>query len=790
MANSRPDYIAMPPGAYDSTSTPQQSPGLPSPRVQHVAGAFAPALSPLDVFAAQSRALAKQLEEQQRKGERSSRLPPLVVKDGLARKPQYFRAPSLERRSKSRERRNLDGSPTSPSRNKVDIEEPAFRPKSLYTTVSNADSIPDIPQEASTGRISQMQDEHTRPIDFGFASHLPEPGQATVQSQLQEQSPDFTYKLLQPAGDYFAGIPRSPSPEPISQAFPHVESVTRQENDNTKKSFDSLSQRSQKSELDRDVSTNMPITHHSHFSDAHALRPPNPPYARKTPSIRSVDSEDENAGGTPSPLWEHRKMSSSSGFSAPQSPVYSLNPARRSPSLASESSFSGHRPKKPSYNFSRPMSRAGRPSTDWPSRMSTADDAHITNEDGTHSMESSGILSAQDNIGYIDRPLTPGGSTHVYSTWSLPRGRLIARGEQSDASDVGMQSTESLNATAPSGILLPTPPRSLDLDRPTRSSLDIVSRPTAKPMSKLQNRHSLTSMKTTTSDSTIKASQNITKTTEEITAEEHLNKGIECHEKGSLNESTYHLRLAARQNNPTAMLLYALACRHGWGMRPNPSEGVAWLRKAMDCASIELANENLDGSRNQTKDIEGIKARKAQFALSMYELGVSHMNGWGVVQDKALALRCFEIASDWGDGDAMSEAGFCYAQGVGCKKDLKKAAHYYRSAEAKGVSMVGNSWYVAIPLVDAKQLILIGYTNPNTQTMTKQALLKTRIRMRTNLKTIGLVDLQSRTPRKKRKPEISRGRGHYLAGRSLKRSREANQSQEIPTAVMQLQTCL
>lgn len=46
----------------------------------------------------------------------------------------------------------------------------------------------------------------------------------------------------------------------------------------------------------------------------------------------------------------------------------------------------------------------------------------------------------------------------------------------------------------------------------------------------------------------------------------------------------------------------------------------------------------------------------------------------------------------WGDPDALSEAGFCYAHGVGCKKDLKKSARLYRAAEAKGVNMVGNSW--------------------------------------------------------------------------------------------------
>ena len=53
-------------------------------------------------------------------------------------------------------------------------------------------------------------------------------------------------------------------------------------------------------------------------------------------------------------------------------------------------------------------------------------------------------------------------------------------------------------------------------------------------------------------------------------------------------------------------------------------------------------------------------------------------------------LANFKI--EWGDPDALSEAGFCYANSVGCKKDLKKSAKFYRMAEAKGVNMVGNSW--------------------------------------------------------------------------------------------------
>ncbi|TID04910.1 Protein DSF2 [Colletotrichum higginsianum] len=206
-----------------------------------------------------------------------------------------------------------------------------------------------------------------------------------------------------------------------------------------------------------------------------------------------------------------------------------------------------------------------------------------------------------------------------------------------------------------------------------------------------------TAMSTATSDSnsTVRAPRSLASgapTASDMTPEEHLAKGIECHENGSVKESTYHLRHAAKGGNPTGMLLYALACRHGWGMRPNQREGVEWLRKAAECASLEIADDEDHVKEGKFVDAMERRTRKAQFALSIYELGVSHMNGWGIEQDKALALRCFEIAGSWGDVDALAEAGFCYAQGVGCKKNLKKAAGFYRQAEAKGMNMVGNSW--------------------------------------------------------------------------------------------------
>ncbi|KAF8469541.1 hypothetical protein BDZ91DRAFT_720436 [Kalaharituber pfeilii] len=174
-----------------------------------------------------------------------------------------------------------------------------------------------------------------------------------------------------------------------------------------------------------------------------------------------------------------------------------------------------------------------------------------------------------------------------------------------------------------------------------------------------------------------------------MTPEEHVTLGIECHENGSLQQSSYHLRIAANAGHPTGMLLYALSLRHGWGMKPNPQEAIVWLKKVMQVAGGAAGENDVHVGASDFFEKQG---RKAQFALSVYELGMCHLNGWGTEVDKAYALKCFKLAGKLGDADALSEAGYCYYHGVGTKKDLKKSAKYYRMAEAKGVNMVGNSW--------------------------------------------------------------------------------------------------
>lgn len=172
-----------------------------------------------------------------------------------------------------------------------------------------------------------------------------------------------------------------------------------------------------------------------------------------------------------------------------------------------------------------------------------------------------------------------------------------------------------------------------------------------------------------------------------ISPEDHVALGIKLHQQDELALSAYHFRLAAQGLHPTGMLMYALALRHGWGCSKSPQQAISWLQQAASAASGDLAI--LEGNE---KAVFEKKDARAQLALAMYELGASYANGWGVKENKKLALKSFEAAATWGDVDAMQEAGLYYAQGIGCKKDLHRAATFYRTAVTHGAPLTGLSW--------------------------------------------------------------------------------------------------
>ena len=669
----------------------------PLPRVQHFDGDVPPDLSPLDAIAAHSRRLAKELEETRKAGERRmSRLPPHVVTASInehqANRPHIFRSLSdqLENDAKSPDKEQLGNIP--------EVAQPKTRPMSSYPRISR------VPEG--------IQDEEEINV------HKPEECSAPM-------------LLKAEIGSDFLGPARSASPERLTRTESTIRTVTPEDHGVTRQ----LS------------TTSQPDLTFTLISPSTAL-------SKRTIQLKlhHESSDDDfassNAGST---FSQHRKLSSSSGMSVPLSPAPPITTAHsRSPSLYSNVSEREQPTARPNLNFSRPLSSASlnRSQMNSPSRQTSNSSQGPTsslmqNFDMPWTPTSFDETRSEVSEGHVSGP----SSSYTYGKFSLPRGRKVQRDSTifsglstphfewaepmfPGTPPLGPVSEQGLNTPSPqstrAGESFDTQTRrdrfdfSFDSDRELRvsgngapivTSVQIIRPPEDSTTSTMSAAtRSSTDSNTldvpimppssndiksisSRSESTIRPQTVRSKSTyQDLSPEDHVTKAIELHQDGDLKESTYHFRIAAKQAHPTGMLLYALACRHGWGMRSNQVEGIQWLRKAVDCAMLEVADDENATSDAPIKDVADKKAHRAQFALGIYELGVSHLNGWGVEQDKALALRCFEIAGNWGDVDALTEAGFCYTQGIGCKKDLRKAAKIYRMAGAKGASMVGNSW--------------------------------------------------------------------------------------------------
>lgn len=600
-------------------------------------------MSPLDAFAAQSRLLAKQLEESEsRTGRRMSRLPPLTVESPLIvqGRSEYFRSMSHD---SSSEQENVSPQqqqqPATGLGLTTEVETPAERPISVHPRMSRIPPTPDnsipLPSnpllDLARGRQLESLEE-----DEG------------LYGARREQSPGDLDSLSDRVAD-----PRSMGHD-TNACPPSPKNLTKTQS-----------------------------------NDSSGLFPPRSLFPKRSSSIMSAPPEMHDDTLSASFYSQPpRKLSSSSAFSA--SPMVHY---QRSPSISSDASVPLPRP---SFNFSRPMSRSGTPVMDMPSRQASSDSqpSFVFADDTAHTPVSMHSEAFQD----VDEG--KGAPSYIYAKFSLPRGKALQResvifqGNESMSSFRWDQPPPS-NQTQPKGTQAPpSPPTrpsssssryqdgangdsllahpsiersklsnemsandgqpSPDASRPSTGDRQFEDVPRGRTLTSPlhdqgRSRPPATPLSVSTSDSVStvrppKSAHSHAPTAAEMSTEEHLSKGIKCHEEGSVKESTYHLRLAARGGDPTGMLLYALACRHGWGMRPNQREGVEWLRKAADVVSAEIADDEDQVKEGKVVDFMDRKTRKAQFALSIYELGVSHMNGWGIEQDKALALRCFEIA--------------------------------------------------------------------------------------------------------------------------------------------------
>jgi TPR repeat protein len=474
---------------------------------------------------------------------------------------------------------------------------------------------------------------------------------------------------------------------------------------------------------------------------------PSPGYMGNT-TIRPVMGSGSEQHSTHPVLERHMEAMNLINKPQPQFNPNQSHHTGRSPSLASEASLSST-PGRPFSNYSRPISRQSRPSLD--SKLNGRDSPQNFKY-GAGSLfremhppdliyrQDSGDAHSNSFPNAVDTPQTPVSMesdidpyvfpvrepkkelipSYVYAKYPVgPREqresvaleefiqKQFAWDDPNTDLDIALpfeQQPYLFQSQPPSPTLMTfsEPRKPFMMFHKFGSTPSLLGSPRGsldRPRRKLQKQRPGTSHTTGTTgtgmtSSTIKPAPRafLAEQLAELTPEEHFERGIEFHEQDLLQKSTYHFRLASKGGNPTGMILYALACRHGWGMKPNAEEAVIWLRKAVEGAQLEVEEDEKAARHGGRPGGQDIKMHQSRFALGLYELGMSYMNGWGVKEERALALRCFEIAGNWGDMDALTEAARCYENGVGCKRNMRKAARLWRKGEERGVKIAGNSW--------------------------------------------------------------------------------------------------
>ncbi|GAA5939580.1 Dsf2p [Sporobolomyces koalae] len=178
-----------------------------------------------------------------------------------------------------------------------------------------------------------------------------------------------------------------------------------------------------------------------------------------------------------------------------------------------------------------------------------------------------------------------------------------------------------------------------------------------------------------------------------VTPEDFLQVGIDHHEAGDLTRAAWCFEQSVRKDGGcgAGMLMYGLTLRHGWGCQLNAPLGFRYLQMAAESV-VEDLDRVVFGGRTLTESEANTRAAKSELVLALHEIGVSYRFGWGIEKNKKMAVSYFILSADLGDQDAQQDVAFCFANGKGCKKDLKRAAHYYRLAVAQGAEDWGLSW--------------------------------------------------------------------------------------------------
>lgn len=142
----------------------------------------------------------------------------------------------------------------------------------------------------------------------------------------------------------------------------------------------------------------------------------------------------------------------------------------------------------------------------------------------------------------------------------------------------------------------------------------------------------------------------------EAAAGETINKAFAAHCRGDYATALRLLRPLAEQGNANAQYNLGNMYMDGLGVPQNDAEAVKWFRRAADQGFVDAQSN----------------------------LGAMYIDGKGVRQNHAEALRWLRLAADQGDAEAQSNLGNMYIKGAAVQQSIEEAMKWYRRAADQG----------------------------------------------------------------------------------------------------------
>ncbi|CCF57066.1 hypothetical protein KAFR_0C00710 [Kazachstania africana CBS 2517] len=177
-----------------------------------------------------------------------------------------------------------------------------------------------------------------------------------------------------------------------------------------------------------------------------------------------------------------------------------------------------------------------------------------------------------------------------------------------------------------------------------------------------------------------------------------ISSAIAMRKVGNMKASAEKLQKACKSGDKTAFLLYGLALRHGYGVTRDLSMSFKYILMATGLNPSQVHSKILECSIDPSeieKHLNVLPERIIEpLVPAIYECGIAYLKGYGVDQvDEHRGLKFLEKSASMGHVDSMCICGIIWSQKSTCrKKDIARAAAWFRIAEKRGANLLGSDW--------------------------------------------------------------------------------------------------